>query len=193
VILPDYPRDDFGTRLRSRYFKHQIHRLPEMENYRWLAWADSSLLFRDASFLLRKTEQLAALPGHQRLALVPHPDRKSVREEYEFIQGRIEQGNEYLTMRYGKEKMTEQMQFFASRGWNVDAPSLWCGGFWIVENSDLIASCWNAWWDQNIRYGVMDQLALPVLLEQSGLEPQAMDLNIWKNDYFEFVAHHAAM
>ena len=25
VILPDYPRYDFGPRLRARYFKHQIH------------------------------------------------------------------------------------------------------------------------------------------------------------------------
>src|SRR6516225_2424100 len=80
VIVPNYPRYDFGPRLRGRYFKHQIHRLPEIEHYRWLAWADASLQFNNASFLLREMERLSTLPPRQRVALVPHPDRNTIRE-----------------------------------------------------------------------------------------------------------------
>ena len=150
VIVPDYPRHDFGPRLRGRYFKHQIHRLSEMEPYRWLAWADASLQFRDPSFLLRETERLAALAPHQRVALVPHPDRNTILEEYEFIRQEIEKGNEYLRLRYANEKMTEQMNFFRNRGWSLDS-RLWCGTIWVIENNDLIAQCWDAWWDQNLK------------------------------------------
>jgi hypothetical protein len=192
VIVPDYPRHDFGPRLRGRYFKHQIHRLPEMEPYQWLAWADASLQFRDPSFLLRETERLAALAPHQRVALVPHPDRNTIREEYEFIRQEIEKGNEYLRLRYANEKMMEQMNSFEGRGWNLDS-RLWCGTIWVIENNDLIARCWDSWWDQNLRYGMMDQLSLPVLLHWFGLEPQAMDFNLSHNSFFDWVMHRNIM
>ena len=192
VIVPDYPRYDFGPRLRGRYFKHQIHRLPEIEGYRWLAWADASLQFRDPSFLVRAAEHLRTLAPHRRVALVPHPDRNTVLEEYEYIKREIENGNEYLRLRYAQEKMIEQIDFFLRRGWELAAP-LWSGTVWLIENSDLIARCWDSWWDQNLRYGMMDQLSLPVLLRHFGLEPQAMPFNLWKNEFFDWVSHRALM
>src|SRR5436190_10228783 len=188
VIVPDYPRHDFEPRLRARYFKHQIHRLPEVEPYRWLAWADSSLLIKDAIFLLREAERLRGLAPRKRLALVPHPDRQTVRQEYEFISREIEQGNDYLRSRYADEKMPEQMKFFTSRGWNLDA-KLWCGTIWLVENNTTINWCWDSWWDQNLRYGMMDQLSLPVLLDEFALEPQAMELNLRSNCFFDWGPH----
>jgi hypothetical protein len=191
IIVPDYPRYDFGPRLRAKYFKLQIHRLPETESYRWLAWADSAVQFRDASFLLRETERLAPLAPHQRLALVPHPDRNTIREEYEWMEQQVATGGEYaeyLRVRYAQEKITEQMNFFAGRGWNLDA-KLWCGTIWLIENNDLITRCWDGWWDQNLRYGIQDQLSLPVMLDVFGLEPQALPLYVWKNEFWEHVKH----
>jgi len=192
IIVPDYPRHDFSPRLRGRYFKHQIHRLPETERYRWLAWADSSLQFRDPSFLLRTAERLRDLAPHQRLALVPHPDRRTVLEEYEYIKGEIDKGNEYLCLRYAEERMTEQINFFVGRGWDLRAP-LWCGTVWLIENSELITGCWDSWWDQNLRYGLMDQLSLPVLLQHFRLQPQSLEFNLWRNDFFDWVSHRALM
>jgi len=192
VIVPDYPRHDFGPRLASKYFKLQIHRLPELEHYRWLGWADASLLFHDASFMLGLTEWLAAQRSHQRIALLPHPERATVREEYDFISAQIAAGNEHLRVRYADEKLDEQMRFFADRGWNLDAP-LWASGFWIIENSSQIAWCWDAWWHQNIRYGMMCQLSLPMVLAQFGLEPRPVQLNIYANEHFEWVPHPRLM
>ena len=188
VLVPNYPRHDFSARLRSRYFKQQIHRLPETAGYRWLAWADTSLVFTDLTFLAERAEQLGALPPQQRLLLVPHPDRRTVKEEYDYVRDEIAKGSEYHRIRYANEKMTEQMEFFESQGMNVNAP-LWCGTIWMVENSPLINQCWNSWWDQNLRFGMPDQLALAVLLEQFGIEPQALPVNLWNNRYFRYEAH----
>src|SRR5437868_10496819 len=47
VVVPNYPRHDFTPRLRARYFKHQIHRLDEIRDHRWLAWSDSSIRFTE--------------------------------------------------------------------------------------------------------------------------------------------------
>src|SRR4051812_42863245 len=59
VIVPNYPRHDFNPRLRGRYFKHQIHRLDEVRNHRWLVWADSSLQFHDLGFVMAAVERLS--------------------------------------------------------------------------------------------------------------------------------------
>jgi len=192
VIVPDYPRHDFSPRLRSKYFKLQIHRLPELESYRWLGWADTSLLFHDAAFMPAIVEWLAAQKSSQRIALLPHPERQTVREEYEFVRAQIAAGHQGLRLRYVNEKMDEQMRYFFDRGWNLDAP-LWASGFWIIENSSQIAWCWDAWWHQNLRYGMMCQLSLPVMLAQFGLEPRPVHLNIYHNEFFEWIMHPRLM
>jgi hypothetical protein len=192
VIVPDYPRRDFGARLRARYFKHQIHRLPDVRPHRWLAWADGSLRFKDTAFLRRETERLRELPPRKRLLLVPHPERRTVREEYDYICAEIERGNEYHRIRYANEHMTEQMNFFAGQGRNLDA-RLWCAGFWMVESNAIINQCWDSWWDQTLRFGMMDQLSLPVLLDEFGLEPQVLDVRLWNNEFFEWIQHRVPM
>ena len=188
VMVPDYPRHDFGPRLRAKYFKCQIHRLPETQPYRWLAWADSAFLFHDTSFLREGIERLRRLPARSRLMLRPHPKRTSVRSEYEYVVQSMQRGSQYLLRRYSGEKMDEQMAFYEREGWNIDA-KLWSGGLWLVENNKVIGECWNSWWDQNIRFGIMDQLSLPVVLEHHGLDPQAFPFTHSGNGHFERLPH----
>lgn len=192
VVVPNYPRHDFNPRLRAKYFKLQIHRLPEASTHRWLVWADSSVLFKSTEFIEDSISRLASLPEDERLLVVPHPDRETVLEEYEFIRDEIAAGNEYLITRYRDEKMTEQMRYFERRGWDVNAP-LWCGTFWIVENSSFFNRIWDDWWDQNLRFGMMDQLSLPVLLEAHGVTPAMLDIVLWDNEYFRKAKHATDM
>ncbi len=135
---------------------------------------------------------LSRLPENKRILLVPHPDRSTISEEYRFIQREIEAGNAYLTERYAGEKMTEQMEDFRARGWNLDA-ALWCGTLWMIENSELLRRAWDDWWDQNLKFGMMDQLSLPVILEAHGIEPQSMPVNLWRNQYFSWIKHRKEM
>lgn len=192
VLVPDYPRHDFGPRLRGRYFKHQIHRLDEVRGHRWLVWADSSVCFRDLGLFREAAADLARRPAHERVLLVPHPDRKTISEEFRFIQDGIERGDPYLTTRYAREKMPEQMAYFRRRGWDLEAP-LWCGTVWMIENREVIRRAWDAWWDQNLRFGLMDQLSLPVILAEHGLAPQALEVRLWDNPYFTWISHERQM
>jgi hypothetical protein len=84
------------------------------------------------------------------------------------------------------------MEYFKSRGWNVEAP-LFCGTVWMIENSEPPRRAWDAWWDQNLRFGMMDQLSLPVILEDHGIEPQQLKIDLWKNEYFTYVPHRREM
>jgi hypothetical protein len=188
VIAPSYPRHDFNPRLRAKYFKLQIHRLDEVRNYRWLVWADASLKFKDLSFLTGHASALAGVPAHKRALLVPHPDRATVIEEFEFVDQSILSGHPYLDVRYAKEKMREQVDYFRERGWNVQA-KLWSGGIWMVENTELIRQAFDEWWDQNLRFGMEDQLSMPVVLENHGIEPQPLEIDVRQNEYFEITKH----
>jgi len=192
LIEPEYPHRDFGPRLRSKYFKCQVHRLPEVQAYKWLAWADSSLLLHDASFLQEAVDRLGSLPEKSRLMLLPHPHRKTVREEYDFVVTKIEQGFEYLCRRYSTEAMKKQIELFQRCGWNLDA-KLWASGVWLIENNSAIRSCWDSWWQQVLSFGAMDQLSLPIVLENHGLCPQEFTWNRKMKRRVEFVQHQRMM
>lgn len=190
VRVPRFPRHDFSPRLRSRYFKLQCHRLDEVRAHRWLVWADSSLQFHETSFILEAVHRLRQLAAHRRMLLVPHPARQTIAEEYEFVRTEMERGDEYLRARYTDEKLDEQMDDFRRRGWS-DRARLYCSGFFILENGELFRRLCDEWWDQNLRFGLLDQLSLPPLLESLGIEPQLLDVNIYDNAHFAFVAHRA--
>jgi hypothetical protein len=192
LVHPDYPRHDFTPRLRAKYFKQQPHRLPEVERYPYLAWADSTLQFSDLRFLAGAHHRLSALPAHQRLLMVPHPDRNTVGEEYAFLCAEMAKGNEYLRVRYETEKMAEQMADFARRGWSPNA-KLWCGGIFLFENAPTTRAWLNDWWDQSVRFGIMDQLPLPHLLALHGLEPTPLPVNVFNNEHFRYIPHQRAM
>jgi len=188
VLIPAYPRRDFGPRLASRYFKHQIHRLDEVASYRWLIWADASVQLHQVSFIAEHVAALCLLPRRKRLLLIPHPERQTVRAEFEHIREEIDKGNEGARLRYANENMAEQMLWFQAHGWNIEA-RLWCGTFWMVENNEVINRCWDDWWDQQLRWGMMDQLSLPVLLEEHGCVPQSLEIDLYDNELFTKIPH----
>jgi hypothetical protein len=188
VIAPNYPRFDFNPRLRAKYFKLQIHRLDEVRNYRWLVWADASLRFRNLSFLREQASALARLPVHRRVLMVPHPDRATLIEEFEFCEQLVLSGYPYLTARYANEKMREQVDYYRARGWNVQA-KLWCGTFWMVENTELVRRALDQWWDHNLRFGIQDQLSLAVILDNNGIEPTPLAIEPRTNAYFDWTNH----
>lgn len=181
TIRPNYPRYDFDNRLRAKYFKLQIHRLSEVKNHRWLVWNDSSLRYHsDISFINAWTKRLEALPKHQHALFIPHPDRTTISEEFLFIMERMRLGDQYLISRYAKEHMMEQIADIGEDG------KLWCGGFWIVENTPLYHNFLNDWWDHSLKFGIMDQLPIPSLFKKHGIDPQVFPVNTYLNQYWRW-------
>lgn len=189
VVKPQYPVNGFDFRLKSRYFKHQIHRLDEVQDFDWLVWIDSSIAFREVNFVIEEVRRLSLLPSYQHFLGVPHPQRDTVRQEYEFISGEIDKGNLYVIDRYGKARMKDQIAWFEKQGYNPDASGLYCGGFWIVANTDRYRRAFDDWWDQNLRFGLMDQLSLPMMLRKHGIEAQTLNVTITDNAHFHRIEH----
>jgi len=192
IILPDYPLKELGPRLCSRYFKQQTHRLDEVRGFRWLAWADSCLRFKDVSFFSNAIAKLRELPERSRLLLVPHYKRATVREEYEFLCSEIRKGNQYAIARYSIEDMTRQVNSYEAAGLSLDA-KLWCGTIWVMERSERMAALCNEWWHHTVKFGTMDQLSLGVLLKEQEIKPVALGVHLMRNKFFEWMGHPKLM
>ena len=192
VLVPDYPRHGFGPRLRSKYFKQQIHRLLEVTPYRWIAWADSCLAFNETEFLTKAIAALRARPAKDRLMLIPHWKRPTVEEEYRFLSHQLDMGNKYVAARYNKPDLRAKMQYFLKSGLNVDA-RLWCSTVWIAENNHYLGQCFDAWWDHTVKLGMMDQLSLGVLLPAHSISPLPLSINLLNNPHFKWIRHPKLM
>jgi hypothetical protein len=187
-ISPNYPRYDFSPRLKGRYFKHQIHRLDEVQDSQWLVWSDSSVQFFDLSFFEETANLLSKRTPEKRMAVLAHPWRKTIREEADAIIEGIQSGNEYLRVRYEDEKIPEQMRYFQQKGWSLDSP-LWCGTVWMIENTDVMHRALDSWWDQNLKFGMMDQLSFSVIMKKHKISPFVWTLNLTDNAFFKWGGH----
>jgi len=172
--------------IRSRFFKQQIHMLPEMEKYDTLVWADASLLFSDMGFINVLWDYLPNMPANERALFVPHPDRRTVKDEFDFVCSRIRQGDKYLIDRYSVSQMTDQMSFLEASGINCADTKLWCAGFFVLENSQKLHGCLNHWWKQTQNFGRMDQLSLSAAFSLNGVSVRAFKkgMNIYRNEFF---------
>jgi hypothetical protein len=184
--------DIADPRVQGRYFKSQIHHLPEIRDARWLMWADASIRFSDLAFVGAALRQLSIQPEERRVLLVPHPQRSTIQDEHEFLKGQIAAGDPYLRTRYPPARLDQQMES-AARDPRRLRLRQFAGGLWIVENSDRMKSVWDAWWEATRNPGSMDQLSLALVLDDHGIEPATWDLELLANPYFVVEPHGRLM
>lgn len=175
-----------NPRMEAKRYKCQINRLNEASGYDWLAWADASFRFRSIAFL-----PLLAGVGTDglRAALIPHPDRETVADEYTYILRQIGRGNPYLSSRYPTMDLLRERAYFSVRH-DLSRLPLWSGGLWLFARGPRSDEFFDRWWDTVSRFSVFDQAAISPLLVETGIEPLPYNVNLYRNWAFERV-HHA--
>lgn len=110
--------------------------------------------------------------GTANLAVFAHPDRATVREEYEFMKARMARpGERYLTSRYRGEWLDEQ---FAHS--EPDAPLIastaFCYRFgYSARDQFPVHQALSAVWLHKTRYLLHDQLAFSTMVQRYGIRP----------------------
>jgi hypothetical protein len=179
------PHSD-NPRMAAKFYKCQIHRLPETRGFPWLMWSDTSARFKDLSFVPGLVQRLGRYGT--RAALVPHPNRRSPAEEYQYVIDRITEGNVYLASRYTAEEMRAERDHFAKRH-DLRALPLWCGGLWVFANAPRSHAFFNAWWRCVNTWAIIDQPAISPLLVEHGIRPVPIKLPLMDNRYWTRVEH----
>lgn len=175
-----------NPRLRAKWFKCQIPRLGQTYTYAHMAWSDSCFRFASLDFLLDWAERVG-LDG-SRAVLVPHPDRKTVAEEYSYVLDEIARGNPYLASRYPARDLEREREHFGRRH-DLDALPLYSGGIWLFANAPQTYEFFDAWWNTVRRFSIFDQAAITPLLVESGIEVVAAPLYLYRNPVWERVVH----
>jgi len=178
--------DGGPRRLLSKRMKCQIHRLEEVRSYRWMAWTDASFEFRSLEFL-PDWARAAEAQGADAV-FVPHPHRKTVAEEYAYILRLLDEGNEYLTVRYPPEPLRRERAHFAERH-DLSALPMWCGGLWMVANGPRVHGFLDAWWQTVNEYSALDQAAISPLLVEHDIKAISADVDIYESPNWKRHAH----
>jgi hypothetical protein len=157
---------------------------PDFDYYIWL---DGSFRISSPYSLQWLIESL----GDKEIALFPHPERNSITEELEFMECEISRGNGYLLSRYENEPMREQINHYINDPTFVD-DRLYAAGV-IVYNTNKVprtSQMLQFWFYQCARWSVQDQLSLPFALKKHGIDPAALQGNIFKSEFLEFKVHN---
>lgn len=191
IIYPDFPNPDVlkSHRLTAAFFKAQIHRLDYVKDADWLVWADASFQFHSLKFILDEISILQNLQEKKRFLAVPHPERRTVADEIDFVKGWLQKKDPYLTSRYTNINFTGIKNHFENKGLYCEDMNLWAGGFWIAHNNLRNREFFDMWWNCAIRFGHFDQLSMDGCFKICGIEPQRFEVNIYQNKFFTRIHH----
>ena len=156
-------------------------------DFGWYLWVDASCaLTRGNEVHLWLCEVDAFNPaGYYDIALFKHPERKTIRQEYDFIKDKMAAGNKYLCSRYKGEWLDEQMAFIANEA--ASYYPLYASTAFIYKPTPLIRAAFKevAW--QKYRFMLHDQLALAYALREHGNSIKVINQNYQKSGLMEFV------
>lgn len=148
----------------------------------WLFTDCEAVVWVDASFEVldgRLRELAGVLLGEHRLVVFAHPDgRGCYRREAVFCQD---------WPKYRDWPLREQVRAYQSRGmpegWGLFA----CGVVgWRV---DAVSRGWGlAWWDENVRWSIQDQVSLPFLVWSGGWGVGLWPMHQFMNNVLRY--HH---
>ena len=140
--------------------------------YDYYIWIDGSVQIINSNFIQNMVNFCA---GYE-IALIPHKDRKKIRDELEFVTELMRGGSAYLLKRYENELMQEQVNLYTQDKDFIDE-KLFVGTVFCYSK-ELIKSkpeFFKEWYYHCARYSVQDQLSLPYILHKHKIKVKEID------------------
>lgn len=170
----------FTPRMQARLVKMFYWQM--LPDYDYYIWIDSSCVFSRADSVEWFIKQCEGVD----LVVFKHPNRKTIREEYDYVIERLKNKCKYLTPRYENELFKEQMQEIDDDKDYVD-DLLIASTVMVCKNCDNIKKLMKEWWYHNSRYTSEEQLSLPYAIWKTRCTYKALEDNYMKMPYLEFI------
>jgi len=152
--------------------------LPGYEVY---IWVDSSMAVTSSDCV---RWWLTKLEGHE-AAFFRHPDRRSIREEAEFIRSKIAAGSTYLSTRYAGELIDEELaEIEADPNYRDDL--LIASTAFAYRPTPAVQAMMREWWYHVSRYHIVDQLGLPYAIHRAGVQARIIEQHYMQTGYMTF-------
>jgi hypothetical protein len=160
-------------RMDAKYYKLHPHEI--FPNATHSLWIDASLQIQDINFF----SFIKSNFSEANMALIPHPDRDNILDEAKVS---------IKMPKYLNLPIIEQVNHYKNLGFK-DNNGLWaCTIIWRQHNNSSVIKIMKQWWAENLIWSYQDQISLPFLLWRNSCEINKIDINLWKNKYFDW--HH---
>ena len=151
--------------LRKAITPHMQSKIPKCFGWQMNPGYDF-YIYIDASYQVLKgmTEFMLSELGDKDIAVFPHPERKTIKEECDFLKDRA--NSKYVIKRYSGEFMdAECKEIFDDKGYADDL--LLHAAIFIYKNNNITRNMLKEWWYHISRYHLCDQLSFPYVLKNS--------------------------
>lgn len=145
----------------------------------------SKCIYLDASFEIINPEFISFLTNELKNSLFvffKHPWRDCIYDE-------VLECNKIT--KYDLGKLNGRSEYYKS----INYPKhfgLYCGGCFAYKNIPLVKRIQNEWWEETVKCGMMDQVALPYILWKNNIPKELIkiiDLDIYNNNYIKYFPH----
>ncbi len=172
-----------GLTPRLQYRIPKTHGWQMKPGYDHYLWMDGSMTLTRPDSL----EWLLAQLGTNDIALFKHPDRNTARQETDYIE--LKKDHPYIASRYQNGLHKEQMaEIEAEQAYTDD--QLFASTVFVYRDTPAVRDMMKEWLYTSVRYFTCDQIALPYLCWQFGLNVKVIDLNPFKNPYLAVASKH---
>jgi len=125
--------------------------------------------------------------GQKDIAVFRHPERKTIREEYEFMKARMARpGETYLNARYKGEDLDGQYRAIAA-DWTYCDDVLYASTAFAYRPTMAIRKAFERIWAAKARYLLHDQLMFPYALRTHNCAVSIIEQNYLKCEALTFV------
>lgn len=177
-----YPFPLLDNRMKAKYGKIQGHRIYDHDI---LIWIDGNVQITDSKFIEGLCDSLNGFD----VAISKHPHRTDIYQEADYMVSEIRSGNSYLRARYNWQEVQNEAEHFRSAGHPAKAGLFWCGLFARV-NTPRVNSCFDAWWDDNLKFVNYDQNSFAYEAHRFDLQISIVDWGqFYKNKHYN-LNHH---
>ena len=149
-------------------------------------WLDGSMSLQNPDSVKWFLEQLGYAND---MLFFKHPWRKTIKEEVDFIEKKIKEGNKYLLSRYenglGEECYSEIMkdeEFVDNQ--------LFASTVFVYKNTKKVQKALKDWWFWQSRYYSCDQIPLPYVLSKNKIKVSEIKENVFEAEYVSLVSKH---
>ena len=178
---PELVADGWEVVYRPLRFKH-----PRLAAKWWKCHppeADASL-WLDGSVLLNGPEYIDMIVDgldHRDLVMFRHPVRDCIYDEV--------LASEPMVKYFGCDLQAQQRRY-ASQGWPTHG-GLWATTTFARRHTPTVLAFGGAWFAHNELLTYQDQVSLPPLLADYGLDPWPIPGDLWGNPWFRLVGHRS--
>lgn len=173
--------ENFPPRFKSMLPRLQMHILksfawdyiPGFDHYIWID-ESMAMMNPDSAFWF-----IDKCCGYD-FACFVHPERKTIKEEYDYMKFKLNDGSKYIPARYTGEFIDEQMKVIQKDRRYRDNLLIATTAF-VYANSQRAKDILTYWWYHVSRYTVSDQLSFPYVLKKG-----KASVNLMKENVFDF-------